>query len=114
MDRHRGYTYSLHLSTKGDEKLRQILNVGLAGGIAEHRGSGRGGRSDERVLSGRHTGLVEKNVGSPKAVDAHVYHLAVSEARSKLLERQKVRIESPASYDIAARGRQRDLAATGE
>ena len=100
---------AFNLGAERDEKLGEVLNVWLAGSVAEHSGTGCCGGSDQRVLGGGDARLVEENIRPPEAVDAHVDHLAVGEAGAELLEGEEMCIESAPTNDVAARRRKRHL-----
>src|SRR3954469_22105941 len=112
VDRHGVRADALDVGAERDEEVREILDVGLAGGVSQHGRAPRGGGGNERVLRRRDTGFVEENIRAAEAVDLHVDHLAVRELRTELLEREEVGVESAAADHIPARRRERHLPAT--
>src|SRR5437762_3090378 len=50
VDRHSVGAHTLDLGAKRDQKLGEILNVGLAGGVSKDSGASRSRSRDERVL----------------------------------------------------------------
>src|SRR2546423_1983189 len=90
------------LRAEGDQELREVLDMGLAGSVAENRGSLRRCRRHQCVFGGRDARLVEKDVGTAESIYLHVDHLAVRELGAELLESEEVGIESASTNDVTA------------
>src|SRR5450759_823481 len=114
MNGHRVGADALDLRSQRAEKMRQVLDVGLARGVAKNGGAGRCRRRHQRVLGCGDTRLVEKHVGAAEAVDAHLDHLAVRELGAELLESEEVGVEPSASDHVAAGWWQRHVSAARE
>src|SRR5919197_697988 len=56
---------------EGDEEAAEVLDVRLAGGVADHRLAAREHRGHDRVLGAGHARLVEEDVRAAKAVRPH-------------------------------------------
>ena len=114
MDGERVRADALDAGAHGDEELREVLHVRLAGGVAEHRRALRRDGGDERVLGGRDARLVEEDVGAAEPLRAQNERVVELEARAELLEREEVRVDAASADDVAARRGQLDLAAARE
>ena len=114
VDRHSVGAHTLDLGAKRDQKLGEILNVGLAGGVSKDSGASRSRSRDERVLGGSDAWLVEENVGAAKPSDAHIDHLPMREPRAELLQSEKMGVEPTASDHVAAWRRERYLTASSK
>ncbi len=95
------------------EKVREVLHVRLARGIAKDRRSARRGRRDQGVLGRGYARLIEKDVGADKRLRAELELVVGSDVGTEPLERQEVRVEPATPDHVAAGRRERDLAASG-
>src|SRR6185503_8396870 len=105
---------AVDVGAERDEKVAEVLNVWLAGRVAEDGGAARGNGRGDRVLGGRDAGLIEKDVGAAEAFRGEMEALIELEVGAEALERQKMRVDAAAADDVAARRRQLDLAAARE
>ena len=93
------------------EHPRQILDVRLAGGVADHGGAGRQRGRHQRVLGGHHRRLVHEHVGRAQAARCaqHDLAFAIGDARPSrgrrpgAGSRRRRPITSPPGGDITAR-----------
>src|SRR5437899_2392411 len=77
------------------QKARQVLDVRLAGSVAEDRGAGGGDRGHEGVLGRRDAWLVEKDVGASELLGLELVGRADGDLRSQALQREEVRVHPP-------------------
>jgi uncharacterized protein YoxC len=94
--------------------MREILHVRLARRVAQCCGACGETRRHERILGGRDARLIEKDIGAAKAARAEGVLLAQLDENTELLEGQEVRVDAPATDDVAARRRKRNGAASRE
>ena len=94
------------LRAERDQEVAEVLDVRLAGGIAENRRSARGDGRHERVLGAGDARLVEKHVGAAQARRREVEAVVQLERRAEALEREKMRVDAPPADDVAAGRRQ--------
>ena len=95
------------LGAKRDEEPAEILDVRLAGGVADHRLPGGERGSHDGVLGGHHARLVEEDVLALEAARAQVVARPDVDFGAELGQGVDVRIEPPPSDHVAA-GRRRD------
>ena len=88
-----------------DEEPAEILDVRLAGRVADDRRPRRQAGCHDAVLRGHHACLVEEDLRAPEPVRAHVVNPVHFDPRTERRERVDVRVEAAASDDIASRRR---------
>ena len=97
-----------------DEEAAQVLDVRLAGGVADHRLAAREHGGHDRVLSAGHARLVEEHVRTAQAVRPHPVAAVRLDLGPELGERVDVRVEPATADDVAARRRHDRPAVAGE
>ncbi len=102
------------LGAQRDQEMREVLDVRLGRGIAQVGDAVGRDRGDQRVLGGGDAGLVEEHVGAAELRAAELQTVGGDDGRAELLEGQEMGVEAPPADDVAARRRQRDLAAAGQ
>ena len=98
---------ALDLGAERDEKPAEILDVGLAGGVADDRLPLREDGGHDRVLRPHHRGLVEVQACSDQPLGPEVVGAVEVELDAELGERVDVGVEPPAADHVAA-GRRHD------
>ena len=89
-------------------EVREVLDVRLAGGVAQDRRALGRDRGHERVLGAGDARLVEEDVGAAQAAARGTrYASSSSNVGAELLEREEVRVDAAPADDVAARRRQR-------
>jgi putative nucleotidyltransferase with HDIG domain len=90
-----------------DEEPAEILDVRLAGRVADHRLARRQGRGHDGVLGGHDARLVQEDVRPAKSVRPHLVEAVQVDLRAELGERVDVRVEAAPADHVAA-GRRHD------
>ena len=87
-----------------DEHPREVLDVGLAGGVADDRRAGRQRGGHQRVLGRHHRRLVHEDLAGAQAAAGRREHdvAAVLVGRAQGAEGVEVRVQAPAADDVAA------------
>ena len=84
------------------EHPREVLHVGLAGGVADHGLPGRQRGGHQGVLGRHHGGLVHEHVGGPQAARrARARCRARSPRGAHRAEGVEVRVQAPAADHVA-------------
>src|SRR5213592_4092191 len=96
---------ALDLRAQSRQKARQILNVRLAGGVAQRGRTAGGDRRHQGVFGRRDTRFVEKNIGPGEALRFELVGGADGDFRPEPLEGEEMRIHAPPADHIATRGR---------
>ena len=98
-----------------DEHAREVLDVRLAGGVADH-GRARGQRGGhQRVLGGHHRGLVHEDVGRPQPARRRSSTISRPHSTTAPIARKRVevRVQAAAADHVAARRRHHGAAGSG-
>ena len=98
------------------QQPRQVLHVGLGGGVGDRRRARRQRRGHQRVLGPHHRGLVhEDRAGAqPLGAGAELDPALAVDPRAEVLEGVDVGVEAAAADEVAARRRHPRLAETGQ
>ena len=96
---------ALDLRAERDEEAAEILDVRLAGGVADHRLARRQHGGHDRVLGRHHARLVEEDVLAAQAGRAQLEAVADVDLGAELGEGVDVRVEPPPADHVAARRR---------
>ena len=99
-----------------DEHPRQVLDVRLGGGVADHGRPARQRGGHQRVLGGHHRRLVHQEVARPQAERGLEPDVAavVLDRGAERAERVEVRVEPPAADHVAAGRRHVRAAEAGQ
>src|SRR3989454_12299475 len=87
-------------------RSRQILNVRLAGGVAQRGRAAGGARRHQGVFGRRDTRFVEENIGPGEALRFELVGGADGDFRPEPLEGEEMRIYAPPADHIATRRRE--------
>src|SRR5215207_9421111 len=104
----------IDLRAEGAEEMREVLDVRLAGRVAQDRRPTRRSRGDQRVFGSCNAWLVEKNVRANQGLRAKLERVVGLDHRAKPLECEKVRVEPATPNDVTTWRRKRDLATARE
>jgi hypothetical protein len=104
----------LDLRSQRHEEVREVLHVRLAGCVAQDGRALRQHRGGHRVLGAGDTRLVEEDVGAAQRLRLHRDDVRERVARTQLLEREEVRVESATADHVPARRRDGDATAAPE
>ena len=85
-----------------DEEPAEVLDVGLARGMADHGLALGKRRRHDRVLGPHDRGLVEVDALAAKTVRLHLVRAVQLDVDAELLKRMDVRIEPPAPDHVAS------------
>ena len=96
---------ALDLRAERDEEAAEVLDVRLAGGVADHGLARRERGRHDRVLGCHHARLVEEDVLPPQAVGSELETRADIDVGAELLQGMDVRVEAPPPDHVAARRR---------
>src|SRR5439155_6253312 len=81
---------ALDTRTQGRQEARQILDVRLAGGVAERGPAAGGDRCHQGVLGRRDAGFVEENIGPGETLRLELVGGADGDLRAQSLEREEM------------------------
>ena len=97
------------------EHAREVLHVGLAGGVADDGRAGRQRGGHQRVLGRHHRGLVHEDVGRAQPARRAQHDLAVAVGvGAHRAERVEVRVQAAAADHVAAGRRHHRAVEAGE
>ena len=105
---------ALDLGAERDEKATQILDVRLAGGVADDRLALGQHRRHDHVLGSHHARLVEEELATAQLVDLHRVVPLGLDLNAEIGEGLDVRVEPAATDHVAARRRDLDRAGAGQ
>ncbi len=104
----------LDLRAEAHQEPGEILHMGLAGGIAQHRATLRGDSGHQRVLRAGDARLIQEHVRPGEGLRLEPVAVPDLHHRAQRLERQKVRIHPAPSDHVAAGRRQRHTPESGQ
>ena len=102
------------LSAHRHQAAGQVLDVRLAGRVAQHRPALGHHGGHQRVLGAGDARLVEEDVGADELLGLELVAVAHRDRGTELLERQEVRVHPAPADHVSAGRRERDRAEAGE
>ena len=107
-------TDPVDLGAERPQEAAEVLDVRLAGRVADHGLAARKDGGHDRVLGAHHARLVEEELAAREALGAELVAPVDVDLGAELLERVDVRVEAPPSDHVASRRRERRAAVPRE